>query len=84
MERESNIRVVEFWQKNIYDYFAKLLRDGRIDDERDVQVKNSRRSILGAFILNNGKRVLNNFVLYLRLMDVKMINFISHTLIHFT
>ena len=56
------------YEKNVLDYlklpneffFVKLRKDGGIDDDCDIKITLPTHS--GAFILNNSKRLMNNFI----------------------
>ena len=63
----------EFWMKTEFDenvldhsnlpngnYIVKMKKDDGLDDDCDI--KNTLPAVLGAFILSNSKRIMNNFI----------------------
>ena len=60
METEFDDRVKDYWKLPNGKYIVKLTLDEGIDT--DVEEKNCMPSQLGAFILSNSKRIMNNFV----------------------
>ena len=55
-------KLLEYWQKTQLRFFAKLLRDRRLDDDGFVEDRNTRPLQLGAFILSNRRRKMIKFV----------------------
>ena len=60
METEYDERVKDYWKLPNGNYFVKLVMDEGVDN--DVEEKNTMPSQLGAFILSNSKRIMNNFI----------------------
>ena len=60
METEYDDRVKDFWKLPNGNYIVKLALDEGVDN--DVEEKNCMPSQLGAFILSNSKRIMNNFI----------------------
>ena len=60
MKTEYDERVKDYWKLPNGDYIVQLSLDEGIDGEIDN--KNTMPSQLGAFILSNSKRIMNNFV----------------------
>ena len=60
METEFDDRVKDYWRLPNGKYIVKLTLDEGVDT--DVEEKNCMPSQLGAFILSNSKRIMNNFV----------------------
>ena len=60
METEYDDRVKDFWKLPNGNYIVKLALDEGVDN--DVEDKNTMPSQLGAFILSNSKRIMNNFI----------------------
>ena len=60
MKTEFDDRVKDYWKLANGNYIVKMSLDEGIDKE--VEDKNTMPSHLGAFILSNSKRIMNNFV----------------------
>ena len=60
METEYDDRVKDYWKLPNGNYIVKLALDEGVDD--DVEDKITMLSQLGAFILSNSKRIMNNFI----------------------
>ena len=60
METEYDDNVLDFWRLPNANYIVKLKKYDGLDGDNDV--KNTLPSLLGAFILSNSKRSMNNFV----------------------
>ena len=60
METEYDDRVKDYWKLPNGKYIVKLAMDEGIDNE--IEDRNTMPSQLGAFILSNSKRIMNNFI----------------------
>ena len=60
METEYDENVLDYWKLPNGNYIVKLKKDDGLEGDNDV--KNTLPSHLGAFILSNSKRIMNNFV----------------------
>ena len=60
METEYDEIVSDYWRLSNENYIVKLRNDDGLEGDNDV--KNTLPSHLGAFILNNSKRIMNNFI----------------------
>ena len=60
METEYDENVLDYWRLPNGIYIVKLKKDDGSEGDNDV--KNTLPSHLGAFILSNGKRIMNNFI----------------------
>ena len=60
METEYDENVIDYWILPNGNYMVKFEKDDGL--EGDNAVKNSLPSPLGAFILSNNKRIMNNFI----------------------
>ena len=60
METEYDENVLEYWKLPNGYYIVKVKKDDGLDGKNDV--KNTLPSHLGAFILSNSKRIVNNFI----------------------
>ena len=60
METEYDENVLDYWKLPNGNYIVKLKKDDGLEGDNDV--KNTLPSHLGAFILSNSKRILNNFI----------------------
>ena len=60
MMSEYDERVKDYWRKSHGNYILKMTDDARLEDE----VKNLKTMPihLGAFVLSNSKRIMNNFI----------------------
>ena len=59
MKTELDENVLDYWRLPNGNYFVKLTKDDGLDDDWDF--KKTLSAHLGAFILNNRKRILNDF-----------------------
>ena len=50
----------DYWRLQNGKYVVKLKQDDGLDDKK--KVKNTLPPDLGAFILSNGKKILNSFI----------------------
>ena len=60
MKREFDENVLDYWRLPNGKYIVKMKKDDGLDGDCDI--KNILPAVLGAFILRNSKRVMNNFV----------------------
>ena len=60
METEYGEKVLDYWKLPNGNYIVKYKKDDGLEGDNDV--KNTLPSHLGAFILNNSKRIMNNFI----------------------
>ena len=60
MKTEFDENVLDYWKLPNGNYIVKMKKDDGLDDNCDI--KNTRPAVLGAFILNNSKRIMNNFI----------------------
>ena len=60
METEYDENVLDYWRLPNGSYIVKLKKNDGL--ESDTDVKNTLPSHLGAFILSNSKRIMNNFI----------------------
>ena len=60
METEFDENVLDFWKLPNGNYIVKTKKDDGLDDDCDI--KNTLPVVLGAFILSNSKRIMNNFI----------------------
>ena len=60
METEYDENVLDYWRLPNGNYIVKLKKDDGLESDNDV--KNTLPSHLGAFILSNSKRFMNNFI----------------------
>ena len=60
METEYDENVLDYWKLPNGNYIVKLKKDDGLESDNDV--KNTLMSHLGAFILSNSKRIMNNFI----------------------
>ena len=60
MKTEFDENVLDYWNLPNGNYIMKMKRDGGLDDDCDN--KNTLPALLGAFILSNIKRNMNNFI----------------------
>ena len=61
MQTEYDERVKDYWKISGINYIVKLIDDKRLEDE--VKKLNTLPLHLGAFVLSNCKRIMNNFLL---------------------
>ena len=60
MKTEFDENVLDYWKLPNGNYIVKMKRDDGLDDDCDI--KNTLPAVLGAFILSNSKRIMNNFI----------------------
>ena len=60
MMTEYDERVKDYWKISGNNYFVKMVDDAGLEDE--VKNLNTMPLHLGAFVLSNSKRILNNFI----------------------
>ena len=60
MKTEFDENVLDYWKLPNGNYIVKMKGDDGLDDDCDV--KNTLPAVLGAFILSNSKRIMNNFI----------------------
>ena len=60
MKTEIDENVLDYWRLPNGSYIVKMKKDDGLDDECDI--KNTLPAVLGAFTLNNSKRIMNNFI----------------------
>ena len=60
MMSEFDERVKDYWKISGINYIVKMIDDKRLEDE--VKKLNTMPLHLGAFVLSNSKRIMNNFI----------------------
>ena len=60
MKTEFDENVLDYWKLPNGNYIVKMKRDDGLDDDYDI--KKTLPAVLGAFILSNSKRIMNNFI----------------------
>ena len=60
MKTEFDENVLDYWKLPNGNYIVKMKKDDGLDDDCDT--KNTLPAVLGAFILSNSKRIMNNFI----------------------
>ena len=60
MLTECEERVKDYWKISGINYIKKMIDDARLEDE--VKKLNTMPLHLGAFVLSNSKRIMNNFI----------------------
>ena len=60
MKTEFDENVLDYWKIPNGNYIVKMKKDDGLDDDCDI--KNTLPAVLGAFILSNSKRIVNNFI----------------------
>ena len=60
MQKEYDERVKEYWKISGINYIVKMIQDVGLEDE--VKKINTMPLHLGAFVLLNSKRIMNNFI----------------------
>ena len=60
MKTEFDENVLDYWKLPNGNYIVKMKKDDGLDDDCDI--KNTLPAVLGAFILSNRKRIMNNFI----------------------
>ena len=61
MKTEFDENVLDYWKLPNGNYIVKMKKDDGLDVD-DCDIKNILPSVLGAFILSNSKRIMNNFI----------------------
>ena len=59
-ETEYDDNVLDYWKMPNVKFIVQLKKEDGLDGDNDV--KNTLPSHLGAFILSNSKRIMNNFI----------------------
>ena len=57
---EYDENVLDYWKLPNGNYIVEMKKDDGLDDDCDI--KNTLPAVLGAFILSNSKRIMNNFI----------------------
>ena len=60
MKTEINENVLDYWKLPNGNYIVKMKKDDGLDDDCDI--KNTLPAVLGAFILANSRRIMNEFI----------------------
>ena len=60
MQTEYDERVKDYWKISGINYIVKMIDDAGLEDE--VKKLNAMPLHLGAFVLSNNKRIMNNFI----------------------
>ena len=60
MKTEFDENVLDYWKLPNGNYIVKMKKDDGLDDDCDI--KNTLPAVLGAFILSNSKRIMNNYI----------------------
>ena len=60
MQTECDERVKDFWKTSGINYIVNMIDDPGLEDE--VKKLNTMPLHLGAFVLSNSKRIMNNFI----------------------
>ena len=60
MESEYDERVKDYWKISGINYIIKMIDDKGLEDE--IKKLNTMSLHLGAFVLSNSKRIMNNFI----------------------
>ena len=60
MKTDFDENVLDYWKLPNGNYIVKMKKDDGLDDDCDI--KNTLPAVLGAFILSNSKRIMNNFI----------------------
>ena len=60
MKTEFDENVLDYWKLPNGNYIVKIKKGDGLEDDCDN--KNTLRAVLGAFILSNSKRIMNNFL----------------------
>ena len=60
MKTEFDENVLDYWKLTNGNYIVRMKKDDGLDDDCDI--KNTLPAVLGAFILSNSKRIMNNFI----------------------
>ena len=60
LQTESDERVKDYWKISNINYIVNMIDDKGLEDE--IKKINTRPLHLGAFVLSNSKRIMNNFI----------------------
>ena len=60
MKTEFDENVLDYWRLPKGNYIVKDEKSDALDDDCDN--KNTLPAVLGAFVLSNSKRIMNNFL----------------------
>ena len=60
MKTEYDKITLDYWKLSNGNYIVKMKKDDGLDDDFDI--KNTLAAHLGAFILRNSRRIMNNFI----------------------
>ena len=60
LQTEYDERVKDYWKISGINYIVKMIDDAGLEDE--VKKLNTMPLLLGAFVLSNSKRIMNNFI----------------------
>ena len=60
MTSEYDERIKDYWKISVNNYIVKMIDDDGLEDE--VNKLNTMPLNLGAFVLSNSKRIMNNFI----------------------
>ena len=60
MKTEFDENVLDYWKLPNGNYIVKMKKDDGLDDDCDN--KNTLPAVLGAFILTNSRRIMNDFI----------------------
>ena len=60
MKTEFDENVLDYWKLTNGNYIVKMKKDDGLEDDCDI--KTTLPAVLGAFILSNSKRIMNNFI----------------------
>ena len=60
MKTEFDENVLEYWKLTNGNYIVKMKKDDGLDEDCDIKI--TLPAVLGAFILRNSKRIMNNFI----------------------
>ena len=60
MKTEFDENVIDYWKLPNGNYIVKMKKDDGLDDDCDI--KNTLPAVLGAFIIANSRRIMNNFI----------------------
>ena len=60
MKTEFDENVLDYWKLPNGNYIVKMKKDDGLD--YDCDIKNTLPAVVGAFILSNSKRIMNNFI----------------------
>ena len=60
MKTEFDENLLDYWKLTNGNYIVKMKKDDGLDNDCDI--KNTLPAVLGAFILSNSKRIMNNFI----------------------